>query len=145
MIYLDTSYIVKCYLIEPGTDLILPWLEGQSGLSCCLYGRIEFFAAVQRHRREGRLKRSDVRRALEQLETDERNNLWNWFPLSDDLIRDTCARIADLPADVPLRSADALHLTCAVTNGFSAVYSHDRHLLQAAPHFGIEGLDILPS
>ena len=48
-----------------------------------------------------------------------------------------------LPEDVFLRSADALHLTCAAANGFSAVYSHDRHLLNAAPHFGLEGRDIL--
>jgi predicted nucleic acid-binding protein len=145
MIYLDTSYIVKCYLNEPGAEMILSWLEGQSGLSCCFHGRIEFFAAVQRHRREGRLKGSDVRRALAQLEFDERDNLWTWLPLSEALIRETCTRIADLPADVPLRSADALHLTCAVAHGFSVLYSHDRHLLQAAPHFGIEGRDILPS
>ena len=48
-----------------------------------------------------------------------------------------------LPRRVSLRAADALHLACAVSNGFDAVYSHDRRLLESAPHFGLQGRDIL--
>lgn len=143
MIYLDTSYIVKCYVREPGTEAILAWLEGQDGLSCAWHGRIEFFAAVQRHVREKRLHATDAQRVLRHLKSDERRNVWNWIPLSPELMRQTCLQIEHLEPDVHLRSADALHLACAAANGFQTVYSHDRHLLAAAPHFGLEGADIL--
>jgi uncharacterized protein len=143
MIYLDTSYIVKCYVCEPGSAEILAWLEGQSGLNCAWHGRIEFFAAVQRHVREKRLQAADARRVFRSLEADEHRNLWNWIPVSPELMRTTCDRFETLATHVPLRSADALHLACAAANGFQTVYSHDRHLLAAASHFGLEGRDIL--
>lgn len=143
MIYLDTSYIVKCYVFEPGTEAILAWLEGRTGLSCAAHGRIEFFAAVGRHVREKRLRPAEARKVFRSLEADERRDLWNWIPVTAELIREACARIEALPPDVPLRSADALHLTCAAASGFEAVYSHDRHLLAAARHFGLEPVDLL--
>lgn len=33
MIYLDTSYIVKAYINEPHSDLVLDELAGQTGLT----------------------------------------------------------------------------------------------------------------
>lgn len=143
MIYLDTSYIVKCYAREPGTAQVLKWLEGQFGPSCCSHGRIELFAAVKRHVREGRLSTAAALRVYKRLEADENDGLWNWIPVTDALIHDTCRRIARLSDRVFLRAADALHLTCAAESGFRTVYSHDRRFLDAAPHFGIEGQDIL--
>jgi uncharacterized protein len=143
MIYLDTSYIVKCYLREPGTDAVLTWLEGKSGLACCLYGRLELVAAFQRHVREGRLSERNFRASLRLLEKDEKAGIWQWIPISPELMNLACRRLASLRASVFLRAGDALHLACAAENGFKAVYSHDRHLLAAAEHFNLEGKDIL--
>ncbi len=47
------------------------------------------------------------------------------------------------PATTFLRAADALRLACAADHGHHEVYSHDRHFLAAAPHFGLRGIDIL--
>ena len=143
MIYLDTSYIAKCYLQEPGSAEVLAWIEGKSGLSCCHHGRLELVSAVKRHVRERRLSASDALRTFRFLEADERQGLWCWIPLTEDLVRRACERIRTVPDDVFLRSADALHLTCAAEHGFESVYSHDRHLLAAAPHFGLGGHDLL--
>jgi len=143
MIYLDTSYIVKCYLREPGTDIIINWLEGKSGLTCCLHGRLEFISALKRHVREGRLREKHVLASLKLLERDEKAGIWEWIPVSAELIHDACKRVASLRSNVFVRAADALHLACAAENGFKSIYSHDRHLLDAAQYFGLEGKDIL--
>jgi len=50
---------------------------------------------------------------------------------------------AKLPQSVHLRTGDAVHLACAQQNGFEAVYSNDRHLLAAAPHFDLRGVNLL--
>ena len=143
MIYLDTSYIVKCYLREPGTADVLAWLEGKTGLSCCIYGRLEIYAAVTRHVREGRLARAEAEKALRTFESDERRGTWHWLPVTDPLLKLAAERVRGLAVSVPLRAADALHLTCAAENGFETVYSHDRHLLNAAPAFGLAGCDVI--
>ncbi|OGV83607.1 MAG: hypothetical protein A3K19_07790 [Lentisphaerae bacterium RIFOXYB12_FULL_65_16] len=141
--YLDTSYIVKCYLREPGTEEILAWLEGRTGLSCCLHGRLEFVAAVKRHVREKRLSLRDGQAVCRRLEVDERAGLWRWFSVTDAMVQSACQRLEALAPAVFLRAADALHLTCALEHGFDTVYSHDEHLLAAAPAFGLKGVDIL--
>jgi uncharacterized protein len=143
MIYLDTSYIVKCYLREPGTAEVLAWLEGKAGLSCCLYGRLEFYAAVKRHVREERLTKAEAEKALRTFEGDERRGVWHWLPVTEALLRLAGERMRTLPDRVFLRSADALHLTCAAEHRCETVYSHDRHLLKAAPEFGLTGCDVI--
>jgi predicted nucleic acid-binding protein len=143
MIYLDTSYIVKCYLNEPGTTILLKWLKGKSGLTCSMHGRLELIAAFKRHVREGHLLEKQLLTSLSLLEKDERAGIWNWIPLSSELIHEACKRVSALPSNIFIRSADALHLACAAENGFASIYSHDRHLLAAAEYFGLEGEDIL--
>ena len=61
------------------------------------------------------------------------------------LINDACATLTRLPPTVFLRATDALHLACAADAGLKAIYSHDRHLLAAAPRFGLKGFDIISS
>jgi predicted nucleic acid-binding protein len=143
MIYLDTSYIVKCYLREPGTDVVLDWLQGKSGLTSCIHGRLELVATFKRHVREGRLIEKQAMASSRLLEKDERNGIWQWIPISVELIHEACKRTMSLRSNIFVRAADALHLTCAAENGFTSVYSHDRHLLAAAEYFGLEGKDIL--
>jgi len=143
MIYLDTSYIVKCYLHEPGTEQVLAWLAGKQGLSCCRHGRLEFVAAVNRHVRENRLSSRDGHTVFRKLELDERAGLWRWFSVTDQLLQHACHRMENMPPGVFLRAADALHLACAAEQGFQEVYSHDQHFLAAATHFGLAGLDII--
>ena len=143
MIYLDTSYIVKCYVNEPGSPAVLDLVEGKPGLSCCWYGRLEFFSAVKRHVREGKLTRTQVKNVFARLQKDESAGLWNWLAITEEHGRQTCLRIQLLQDDLFLRSADALHLTCASDYGFTEIYSNDRRLLAAAGHFGLTGKNVI--
>ncbi len=47
-----------------------------------------------------------------------------------------------LPRTVFLRAADALHLACAEEAGLHEIYSSDRHLIAAAPHFGLRAVTL---
>jgi predicted nucleic acid-binding protein len=143
VIYLDTSYIAKCYVREPGTERILAWLRGKRGLTCCSHGRLELYAAIKRHVLEGRLSEKQAAGSFRLLEQDEKAGIWNWIPVSEGLIREACRRVASLKATVRVRAADALHLTCATENGFTAIYSHDTQILAAARYFGLAPQDIL--
>ena len=122
---------------------MLDWLAGKSGLSCCSHGRLELFAALKRHEREGNLGADALHAVFERLRRDEERGLWRWIPVTDRLVRAACERVRTVSGGEFVRAADALHLTCAADNGFDAVYSHDQRMLDAADCFGLEGRDIL--
>jgi hypothetical protein len=50
--------------------------------------------------------------------------------------------VQNLPANVLLRAGDAVHLVTAKLAGFSEIWTNDRRLLQAAPHFGLTGKSV---
>lgn len=143
MIYLDTSYLVKIYADEPGADEVLAWLEEKDELVCAVHGRLELFAAFKRHQREGRLPGTRLTAIVKQVLQDESSRLLHWLPLSTELIMTACGKVAGLPPSIFIRAADALHLACAADAGLKQIYSHDRHLLAAAPHFGLKGVNVI--
>lgn len=145
MIYLDTSCLLKLYAQERGSEQLATWLAGKSTWCCARHGRLELVSALKRHQREGRLDQPGLRLALARLEADEREQLIIWLSVGDKLIDDACAALATLPPAVFIRAADALHLTCAKDAGLKEIHSHDRHLLAAAPHFGLKGVDVIPA
>ena len=143
MIYLDTSCLAKLYLDESGAPAVVAWAEGKSDFVCAAHGRLELIATFKRKQREGSLTAAQLGALIATMEQDEASRLLRWLPLDAALIRDACDRMARLPPAVFLRAADALHLACAADAGLKEIYSHDRHLLAAAPHFGLKGIDII--
>src|SRR2546429_439346 len=110
MMYLDTSYIIKCYLNEPGTREVLELVQSQRGRAAAIHGRTEFWAGIHRHLREGNLDAEQARGVWRQFQADERRALWRWLPLSDAVVRRSCAAFEQLGPKIYLRSSDALHL-----------------------------------
>jgi predicted nucleic acid-binding protein len=144
MIYLDSSYLAKLYVREPGSDEVERWLETQpEQAACCLHGRLEVFAALKRQQREQGFTESRLRAAVRRLEADEKAGAIRWLPIDPLLVASACTHMQKLPPAVFLRAADALHLACAADAGLKEIYSHDRHLLAAAPHFRLRGIDII--
>ena len=142
MIYLDSSYIFKCYINEPGTPRVLSLVQNSSGCSSCLHARTEFWSGLHRRVCETVTSIEDARKIWRQFEEDERTGVWHWLPLNDIVIRRACDVFEKLPPEVFLRSGDALHLACAAENRFTELYSGDRTLLSAAPHVGLNGISV---
>lgn len=143
MIYLDTAYILKCYLREHGSAEVLKLAAEANGLASCILARVEFFSAVHRHLRESKIDTKGAASVFRQFRKDEAAGYWNWHPLTPERIHTACARFENLTSNVFLRSADALHLTCAKAEGYDKIYSNDSHLLAAAPSFELEGINII--
>lgn len=143
MIYWDTSYLVKLYLREAGTDEVLAAFSGQANLVCCEHGRLELMTAFKRNEREKIITARQVKMLWSRHEQDVRDKLICYLPTTSNLIQTACDQVAAMSPKVFLRAADALHLVCAKEAGLKEVYSHDRHLLAAAPHFGLKGRDVI--
>jgi len=144
MIYLDTCFLLKCYLTEHGSPEVRRLTQAADGLASCDLARIEFAAAVHRHQREGKLEAADAAGVLDDFETDQAAGLWQWLGLTQSLMDTACCRFRNLDAGLFLRTNDALHLTCAQENGFRRIYSSDRHVLAAASAFGLQGVNVVP-
>ena len=145
MIYLDSSYLVKLYIREHGSEQVESWLSAQSAqVVCCLHGRLELVAALKRQQRQSRLNEAHLRAIVKRLEQEEKTGAIRWLPINPLLMESACAQMQKIAPSIFLRTADALHLACAADAGLKAIYSHDRHLLAAAPHFGLKGIDIIP-
>src|SRR5262249_41417651 len=100
-------------------------------------------AAFHRKLREGSLTISEYTHVLAQFALDCREGAYRWLPLSPAVIQRVNTTYKTLPRTVFLRSSDAIHLACAAENRFREIYSNDGHLLVAASHFSIRGMDII--
>lgn len=143
MTYWDTSYLAKIYLREPGTEAVLEAFADQGGFVCSEHGRLEFMATLKRHQREGLMTTTQLKFIWHKHEQDAAEGLIRFLPLTTRLIQSACETLVPLPTSVFLRAGDALHLASAKEAGLKEIYSHDRHLLAAAPHFGLKGLDVI--
>ena len=144
MIYFDAAYIVKCYLPESGYAPVRALLHRSHSAACCAFGRVEFAAAIQRAIREGRLPEAAKATIASQLARDDEGGVWSWLPVTQRLLDAATRALQSVPIAVPIRAADALHLVCARENGYREVYTNDRQLLAAAPHFGVLAVNVIP-
>ncbi len=144
MIYFDTAYLAKCYLNEHGSQQVKELAADDGRVACCEYGRIELAATFHRNLRQKSITPAEFRLLWKQFDLDEANRIWSWLPVDQELLADVTRRFRKLSPSVYLRSADGLHLTCAVQHGFKKIHSNDGHLLAAAKAFGIKGVNVVP-
>ena len=143
MIYFDAAYIAKCYLNEPGADRVREVAYAADGLASCELARLEFVSILKRHFREHHLTRREMTAISKEFEEDEKNGVWHWLGVTSELLETARKAVLDLPSASFVRSGDALHLACAEEHGFQEVYTNDRHMLQAAKHFHVTGVNVL--
>ena len=118
MIYCDTSYLVRLYLSEPGSDEVRA-LCASDRVASSIHSLAEIPAAFHRAYREGRLDREVFVAAINQLETDRSGDCIEWLDLSRSLLEGMGACYSSMPATTFLRAADALHLAEELIGRFS--------------------------
>jgi predicted nucleic acid-binding protein len=99
-------------------------------------------AVLLRHVREGALTQSQAYELREAFVADVERGIWETVPLGDAFLDRVTARIGALAANAYVRAGDAIHLWAASEAGFREVWTNDRHMLGAAPHFGLKGRSV---
>lgn len=89
------------------------------------------------------MTRREATAIFKDFEQDEKSGVWHWFGMTSALVEQARQAVLRLPRTQFLRAGDALHLACAQAHGFQDVYSNDRHMLGAAPHFQLAGVNVI--
>jgi uncharacterized protein len=106
--YYDTSALVKQYLHEAGTKLVLGLLQSSEKVYTASLTYAETHAAFSRRTREGRLTRETTRRLALRFDKD-----WESYDIV--ILSENVLRLArQMLYRHPLRSADAIHLASAL-------------------------------
>lgn len=137
--YFDTSYIAKFYFNEPESVQVRELVQSADTIHSSLWALAEFHAVIHRRLREGLLSPGDARELSSRFSEHVREGLWKLIPVGEALLRTTSAWMVSAPPDLFLRTADAVHLATAQQIGESEVWTNDRHMLAAAPYFGLKG------
>jgi predicted nucleic acid-binding protein len=141
-LYFDTDYLGKCYWNEPDGRPVRELAQRADGLYSSAICIAEMACLAHRKVREGPVTPADalIRRNL--FLEDVTTGVVTAVPVTDRLLRKVEAATRALPQSCYLRTFDALHLVTAVDSGFLEVWTNDRHMLAAAPHFGLAGRSV---
>jgi predicted nucleic acid-binding protein len=144
MSYFDSSYLFHLYWEDAGFAEVRAHAAHAQSLACAVHGRAEVISTCHRKFREGAASSEQFRLLIQQFQDDCTQGGFTWLPLTPEVFQSVEDVYLHAPASAFLRAADALHLACAREHGFTEIYSNDRHLLTAAPLFGIKGVNLIP-
>jgi predicted nucleic acid-binding protein len=141
-LYFDTAYLGKCYWNEPDGSPVRELAQRADGLYSSAICIAEMACLAHRKVREGPVTPADalIRRNL--FLEDVTTGVVTAVPITDRLLRKVETATRALPQSCYLRTFDALHLVTAVDSGFLEIWTNDRHMLAAAPHFGLTGRSV---
>ncbi len=140
--YLDSAYIAKYYVNEPDAAAVRNLIRGAAFVCSSSWALVEVTCVFHHHVREGSLTPAEGQQLTDIFKAHVESDLWNLIPVTSALLRRTATLVRGVPADVPLRAGDAIHLVSALEAGEPEMWTNDRHLLAAATHFGITGRSV---
>ncbi len=141
-LYFDTAYLGKCYWNEPDGTPVRKLARQADGLYSSAISIAEMACLAHRKVREGPVSRAAAAIRLDLFLDDVNTGVITAVPVTERLLRRVEAMNRALPPSCHLRTGDALHLVTAADCGFVEVWTNDRHMLAAAPHFGLAGRSV---
>ena len=137
--YLDSAYIAKFYVNERDSDAVRAIIANADALLSSVWSLGEVTCAFHRHMREGWLSPAQFRELAHAFLKHVDGGVWTLIPTTETLLKRVSSLVSAVPAGVYLRAGDAVHLTTAQQLGEREIWTNDRHMLAAAPHFGLAG------
>jgi predicted nucleic acid-binding protein len=136
ILYLDTSALIKLYVLEDGADSVRDAVKRASVVAASRVSYVEARAALARAWRESRIGKQDLRHAVTGLNED-----WERF-LVLEVTSDLARRAGNLAEKCGLRAYDALQLASALILKGSigaevSFLSFDENLSRAAKSAGL--------
>jgi predicted nucleic acid-binding protein len=139
--YLDAAYIVKIYLYEPESEAVRKLVRQADRLFSSALAIAEVHCVLLRRLREGRISRELCLELTTRFNEHVEGDTFTMVPVSEDLLRRTSTLVISAPGII-LRAGDAIHLLTAQKLGEREIWTGDRHILAAAPHFGVIGRSV---
>jgi predicted nucleic acid-binding protein len=138
-LYFDTAYLAKCYWNEPDGRRVRELAQRADGLFSSAICIAEMACLAHRKVREGPVTEADAAIRRDLFLDDLSTGVITAVPVTERLLRRVEIVIRALPSSCYLRTFDALHLVTAADTGFGEIWTNDRHMLAAAPHFELAG------
>ena len=139
MYYFDSAYVAKCYLNDPDSERVRDLVREPVTLVSSSICIAEVSCAIHRRVREKALTQKQGQELCDLFRMHCEEHVWMLTPLSDRMLWDVSQALKTIAAGVFVRAGDAIHLISARQAGFNDVWTNDRHMLLAAPHFGLKG------
>ena len=137
--YFDAAYVAKFYLNEPDSVRVRVVANSVPFIRTSELTLVEFRTVLHRNIREGLISVADARSFSARFERHMSIGLWRAVPADAALLRRTAQMLLVTPPTSFLRAADAIHIMSAREAGEAEVWTSDRHMLNAAPLFGLTG------
>ena len=140
--YLDSAYLAKYYLNEPDSAAVRQAIGRAKSRVSSVWAIPEMACILHRHAREGFLSATQSRAVLDSFLKHVDQGIWKIVPVTESLLRRCSLVVSGLPTGVFLRARDAVHLAAASAVDEPEIWTNDRHLLAAAPYFGLIGRSV---
>jgi uncharacterized protein len=140
--YFDSAYLAKCYLDDPESNRVRELLKRFEKVRSSALCIAEVSCALHRSVREKRITRDESSQLRVTFLQDVSIGIVKMIPVNDIILRTVEVTVARMPDTIFLRAGDAIHLASAQVEGFAEIWSNDRHMLKAAPHFGLAGRSV---
>ena len=137
--YFDTAYIVKCYLNEPESPAVRALVRSAPAAYSSSWALAEVYCVFHRHVREGATTSGEAQELARLFLEHVNDGLWSLIPASEPFLKRVGSLVISAPPNLFLRTVDAVHLATAKELGEGEIWTNDRHMLAAAPHFGLIG------
>jgi predicted nucleic acid-binding protein len=141
-VYLDSAYIAKSYVTEADSPAVRSLIQRNITLVSSQWCVAEVACVFHRHAREGRLTPIQAQALTLSFLAHVDAGFWKLLPVTDALLRRVTLLVSAAPPSLFLRAGDAAHLITAQDQGEPEIWTNDRHLLAAAPHFGLAGRSV---
>ena len=140
--YLDSAYIAKFYVNEGDSAAVRSLIQRTTSLVSSWWCVAEVACVFHRHAREGQITLAQAQTLTRSILADVDSGFWTLIPVGEQLVWPVGMLVGTAPLNLFLRAGDALHLMTAQELGETEIWTNDRHLLAAAPHFGIAGRSV---